>query len=229
MRKLLNWLLKFNRLKNLFFAALLEDHSCTLTKYGGLGVIHPDHILTSLSIQRMMYIFNQHHLASRYSRQLLTLPFGLRTFVCHQDILKSPLPISQRWRAILSNILSSNITLHEPPLHPFSLAMEILAFNPFILKRRNTSFGNDPRESFLIQEKTTLGDIITSDKPLSWRLMCTQELRNHFPAYHLPTLQKIIKAIPKKWKSSLQSPDFASFFYAHPFILHIKSTQPTIY
>ena len=202
---------------------------CTPAKNGGLGVTHPDVTLTALSVQRMLYIFKRHHPAANYSRTLLTLPFGLRTFVCHKDILKSSLPLSHRWRADLTNILSSNIAPHEPPLHPFALATELLAFNPFILKKRNTSFGNDPNESFLLLEKTTLGDLLTSDKPLSWRFMCIQELRKHFPASHIPTLQKIIKAIPERWKVTLHSPNFTSFFQTHPYVLHLSSNDPTIY
>ena len=76
--------------------------------------------------------------------------------------------------------------------------MELLAFNPFILKRRNTSFRNILEESFLLYNKTTVGDILTSYKPFSWRFMCLHELRTHFPA---PISRRYVKLSKQSLKN----------------------------
>ena len=176
---------------------------CNPIKYGGLGVTHPDLILKSLSIQRMLYAFKPSHAGAAYSRSIQALPFGLRTLVCHKDIFHSFLHLSQRWRADHFNIFSTNLTLEEPLVHPFTLSSELLAFNPFILKWHNTSFGNDPSESFLLLNTTTIGDILTSDKPLSWRYLCMQELNTRFSLGHKTIIRKINKAIAGEAREDL--------------------------
>ena len=59
--------------------------------------------------------------------------------------------------------------------------------------------------------------------------MSIPELKSNFPANHLPTLRKIIKAIPNSWKASLHSPNFTSFFQSYPYVIHTKSSNPTIF